>query len=139
MNHKSYDTLEEAFQPFATNPEYQAAYRRQKPYYDLVRKIIELRTALGITQKALAKKAGTFQSRISKIETAEHDIRLSTLIQIAEALDSDVSIELEPRYPENVMVGAFFSRNENFKGVSYTASDTQEPYVSLREHDGALK
>jgi predicted transcriptional regulator len=78
------------------NPEYRRAERRLKPYYDLALQIIKLRAMLGFTQKDLAEKAGTYQSRISKIESSEFDIRLSTLTSIAEALDRQVSINLIP-------------------------------------------
>ena len=96
MSDRYYYTLEEVFAPFENDPEYQAEYRKQKPYYDLVLQIIKLRTSLHLTQKDLAEKAHTFQSRISKIETAAHDIRLSTLIEIAEALETEVEINLKP-------------------------------------------
>ena len=76
--------------------EFRKADRQLKPYYELVKAIVQRRNELGLTQKDLAEKANTHQSRISKIESAEHDIRLSTLIQIAEALDTEVSIRLLP-------------------------------------------
>lgn len=76
--------------------EFVKADRKLKPYYDLVLAIINRRDELGLTQKDLAEKADTYQSRISKIESAEHDIRLSTLIEIAEALGTEVCIQLIP-------------------------------------------
>ncbi|MFH1928294.1 MAG: hypothetical protein ABIK79_09025, partial [Chloroflexota bacterium] len=44
----------------------------------------------------LAKLAKTFQSRVSKIESGEHDFRLSSIVRIAEALETEVSIRLIP-------------------------------------------
>jgi transcriptional regulator with XRE-family HTH domain len=90
---KSFDELD---QELRANYEYRKAERKLKPYYDLALEIVRLRAYLGLTQKDLAEKAGTYQSRISKIESSEFDIRLSTLINIAEALDSQVSIRLVP-------------------------------------------
>jgi len=74
--------------------EYRKAERLVGPYYELAVEIINLRNKLGLTQTELAERVGTFQSRISKIESGEHDVRLSTLIGIAEALDSQVSIKM---------------------------------------------
>jgi transcriptional regulator with XRE-family HTH domain len=71
--------------------EYRKANREIKPYYDLALEIIRRRVELGFTQKDLAERANTFQSRISKIESGEHDIRFSTLIDIAEALACEVA------------------------------------------------
>lgn len=90
---------EEAQQKNWQNPEYRQAYRRLKPRYDILREIISLRHQKGITQKELAKAAKTHQSRVSRIESAELDVRLSTLINLAEALETEVQIQLIPRIP----------------------------------------
>lgn len=77
--------------------EYRRAYRRLKPRYDIAKQVIRLRRKLGWTQKNLAKSAGTHQSRISKIESAEFDVRLSTLVQLADALGAELAISFVPR------------------------------------------
>jgi transcriptional regulator with XRE-family HTH domain len=82
------------------DPEYRHAYRLLKPRYDILREIVRLRHRLGITQEELAEKASTHQSRVSKIESAEYDVRLSTLIQLADALNADVQIQLITRIPQ---------------------------------------
>jgi transcriptional regulator with XRE-family HTH domain len=89
----SFEELETELQ---NNAEYRKAERKIKPYYDLALEIIRRRASLGLTQQDLAERANTYQSRISKIESSEFDIRLSTLISIAEALDTQVSIKLVP-------------------------------------------
>lgn len=102
MTEIRYLSHEEAIQREWRDPEYRRAYRLSKPRYDILRDIIRLRKRLGITQNDLAKKANTHQSRISKIESAELDVRLSTLSKIADALDSDLRIELVPRLSEEM-------------------------------------
>lgn len=79
------------------DPSYRAEYRRQKPRYDLVRELLKLRHLYNLTQKQLAEMASTHQSRISRIESGEDDFRISTLVTIANALNSDVEIRLIPR------------------------------------------
>lgn len=94
------NTLEDLERRLRRNPEYRKQERLLKPYFDLVLQIIKRRSQLGFSQKELAEKAETYQSRISKIESAEHDIRLSTLVRIAEALETEVVIRLEPYYDD---------------------------------------
>lgn len=94
MTNRTPQTHEDLLIELHKDAEFEREYRRQEPYYDLANEIIACRRQLGWTQKDLAGRAGTHQSRISKIESAEYDIRLSTLIEIAEALDARVEIRL---------------------------------------------
>ena len=50
------------------------------------------REGKGLSQRALAKLAGVPQSHISKIETGGVDLRLSSLVEIARALDLEVTL-----------------------------------------------
>ncbi len=131
--------FDDVFADLEKDEEFKKADRQLKPYYELVEAIIKRRNELGLTQKDLAKKASTHQSRISKIESAEHDIRLSTLIQIAEALDTEVSIRLVP-FEKNVSVTSdehvfhLFKHVEKFSGVapqSFADSQAVE-YIVLK-------
>ncbi len=51
-----------------------------------------LRLSKGLSQTALATKAGTSQSRLSRIESGLDDPQLSTVAKIAQALDMDVAV-----------------------------------------------
>lgn len=53
------------------------------------------RTAKGLSQRALSERTGVPQSHISKIESGGTDIRLSSLTELARALDLD--LRLVPR------------------------------------------
>lgn len=77
--------------------DFRREYRLSKPKYDIARQVINLRHEYDWTQTELAKKAKTHQSRISKIEAGEFDVRLSTLARIAEALDAEVEIKISPQ------------------------------------------
>jgi len=89
-------SLDELFSEDHKDSKYKELQRSKKPFSDLVVDVVNRRNELKMTQKDLAKKAGTYQSRISKIESGEHDFRLSTIINIATALDADVEIRLKP-------------------------------------------
>jgi len=96
---KRISTLSDLATRLDKDPEHRREYARQKPYHDLLREIIRARKSLNLTQAELAERAGTHQSRISRIESAEYDVRLSTIIQIAEALNSRVEIRLVENAP----------------------------------------
>ncbi len=78
------------------DPEFRREYRRQKPYYDLLLEVVRRRKELNLTQKDIAERVGTQQSAISRIESGEHNARLSTLVEIADALEARLEIRLVP-------------------------------------------
>ena len=121
---KDTKSFEELNSELRTNSEYRKAERAIKPYYDLALEIIRLRAALGLTQKDLAQKAGTYQSRISKIESSEFDIRLSTLISIAEAMDTQVSIKLVPT------LEAYYAKRERLSELHMAQVVTESAAVN---------
>jgi ribosome-binding protein aMBF1 (putative translation factor) len=105
------------------NPDFRKVKRKIRPYYDLVVEIINRRNDLKLSQKELAEKAGTHQSRISKIESAELDVRLSTLIDIAEALETELIINLLPieESTKYIQVGQTNLETQNIPNIVVTA------------------
>jgi transcriptional regulator with XRE-family HTH domain len=89
-------THEDLVAELERDPEFQKADRQIKPYYDLLMEVFNRRKELGLTQQQLAERADTHQSSISRIESAEHDLRLSTIIQVAEALETRLELKLVP-------------------------------------------
>ena len=64
---------------------------------DIARKICELRTQAKLSQAELARKVGTTQSVISRLEDADYDGHsLQMLRRIASALEKRVEIRLLP-------------------------------------------
>lgn len=59
---------------------------------DFGRRLQEARARKGLTQRALSERAGVPQAHISKIEQGRVDIRLSSLVELARALDLDVQL-----------------------------------------------
>ena len=90
-NRRGPTSFEEVERDLRKNSQFRKAERRVSPYFDLALQVIKRRLQLGLTQKELAEKTNTFQSRISKIESGEHDIRFSTLIDIAESLECEIT------------------------------------------------
>ncbi len=73
-------------------------YEKLIPEYKLAKSIIEQRLKKKMTHEEVAKKAGMPQSTISRIEGLTYGLpRLSTLKRIANALDAQIVIKLEPK------------------------------------------
>lgn len=62
---------------------------------DILQALKKAREAMGLSQRALSARTGVPQSHISKIESGGADIRVSSLIEIARALD--LELKLVPR------------------------------------------
>jgi transcriptional regulator with XRE-family HTH domain len=55
------------------------------------------RTELGLSQRELADLTGTTQSAIARLESGGRPPKIDTLLRIANALDCELSVQLEPR------------------------------------------
>jgi len=71
-----------------------------KQYYDQVGKqleiayqIVQLRKAGRVSQKQLAKKLGTTQSNIARLEAGQQNFTTQTLEKIAHVFEKDLKIE----------------------------------------------
>ena len=60
-------------------------------------RVAEQRMAKGLSQRELAELVGTTQSAIARLERGGRPPRIDTLLRIAEALDCELVVELEPR------------------------------------------
>jgi transcriptional regulator with XRE-family HTH domain len=130
MVKKGANTFEDLIIELEKDPEFRREDRRQKPYYDLILEIIKRRRELNLTQEELATRVGTRQSSISRIESGEHNMRLSTLIEIAEALQARVRIRLIPLFyvddeEYRNLVNASASNKPEERTASLTTSSEQ--------------
>ena len=60
-------------------------------------KVAERRQELGLSQRELAELTATTQSAIARLEAGGRPPRIDTLLRIADALDCDLVVELNPR------------------------------------------
>ena len=92
------DALEILYQRFyAGRPKRIAALNEAFANDEVARKIYELRTRAGLTQKQLAKLIGTTASVISRLEDADYEGHsLAMLNRIAAAMNKRLKIEFVP-------------------------------------------
>ena len=79
------------------DPKLVEEYEEEVINADIARKVYDLRTKAGLSQRQLAKKIGTTASVICRLEDADYEGHsLSMLKRIAEALDKRVEIRFVP-------------------------------------------
>jgi ribosome-binding protein aMBF1 (putative translation factor) len=79
------------------DPKLVQEYEEEVVNAEIARKIYDLRTKAGLSQRELAKRIGTTASVICRLEDADYDGHsLSLLKRIAEALDKRVEIRFVP-------------------------------------------
>ncbi|MBI4426514.1 MAG: helix-turn-helix transcriptional regulator [Candidatus Kerfeldbacteria bacterium] len=68
------------------------AYHELGPEFTLVEKLMEKRIQKGLTQEALARRIGTKQSAISRLERGEYNPTLAFLRKVAAGLNAKLKI-----------------------------------------------
>ena len=76
------------------NPKIQRAYQEIEPEFQIVTLLIKRRLEQQLTQKELAKRSGTKQSAISRLESGVYNPSLAFLYKIAYALDAQLKISV---------------------------------------------
>lgn len=97
MKGKTTDAVEILRRRAMKDPKLQALYEEEKINYQAALAIRHAREAAGLTQAQLAKKIGTTQSVVSRLEDTDYEGHtLKMLERIAEALKQRVVIHLAP-------------------------------------------
>ena len=91
------------------------------------RNLRDARRTRGLTQRALGDRVGLPQSHVSKIEQGIVDLQLSSLAEMARALD--LEIRLVPRPLLSAVDGVIQS-------LGKSGSPAQQPALMLDDEDG---
>jgi ribosome-binding protein aMBF1 (putative translation factor) len=75
------------------NPEVKAEYDRLQPEYAMIQAVIDARVNRGVTQKELARKIGTKQSVISRLESGRANPSVAFLKKLAHGLNTHLEIK----------------------------------------------
>ncbi len=89
-------TLAQKKRQWLKERDYRAEYESQEPTFQVARALIAARARAGLSQEALAKKMGTTQSAIARIESGRNLPSMKTIKRYAEATGSRLSLELLP-------------------------------------------
>lgn len=77
-------------------PAYRTEHKRLGPKFDLARALIEVRTRAGLTQTELAKRMGTNQSAVARLESGRVYPSMRTLEKVARATGTRLRIRFDP-------------------------------------------
>lgn len=92
INNKNFIPFSEIEKKWFADPKFKKVYDELQPKYDLIRKILDKRLEKNMTQAQLAKKVGTGQSAIARLETPGSNPSFKFLLRVAKALDSKLEI-----------------------------------------------
>jgi transcriptional regulator with XRE-family HTH domain len=76
--------------------EYDRAFAEAKLAADVGERIHDAREAAGLSQRELARRMGTSQAAIDRLESGGVGATLTTLQRVATALGLEVNVELRP-------------------------------------------
>lgn len=79
------------------NPEYRAAYESLEEEFALVSSLIQARTRASLSQAEVARRMGTTESAVSRLESGRTKPSTRTLERYASATGHRLHISLEPR------------------------------------------
>lgn len=74
------------------NPRFKREYDKLQPEFAVISAIIQARVKKGITQEYLARKIGTKQSAIARLESGRANPSIGFLKKLAEALNTNLQI-----------------------------------------------
>lgn len=77
------------------NKKVASEYKRLEPRYQLISQLIEARMKKGLTQEELAKKIGTKQSAIARVESGNANPSINFLQEMAKAIGSRLTIQVK--------------------------------------------
>lgn len=74
------------------DPQFKSEYDKLQPEFAVIEAVLQVRKEKGLTQKDLAKKMGTKQSVISRLESGRANPTISFLKKIAQAMQTHLEI-----------------------------------------------
>ncbi|MDP3725410.1 MAG: helix-turn-helix transcriptional regulator [Nanoarchaeota archaeon] len=92
-HHKKNINFQKYLEQQLKNPEFRKHYEEFGKHLEIAYEIQRLRKEQGVSQAVLARKIGTQQSNIARMEAGEQNFTTETLRKIAKALDRDLKIE----------------------------------------------
>ena len=92
--------ITEMHKKWMKEPKYRKAYEALEGEFAVAKAVIAARNRAGLTQMELARKMGTTQPVVARMEGGRIQPSLRTLQRLAQATGSRLSIRFEPCHPE---------------------------------------
>ena len=92
---KNFTPFSELKKELLSDPEVKRHYDDLEPEYQLIRSVIDKRLKNKMSQQDLARKIGTGQSAISRLESGESNPSMKFLQKVASALGARLWISLQ--------------------------------------------
>jgi len=89
--------ISELHKKWIKEPKYKNAYQALEEEFVLASAVIDARSRAGLTQQELARKMGTTQPVVARLESGRTRPSMRTLQRLAEATGSRLLISFEPR------------------------------------------
>ena len=95
MKQKKLYTHDELHQKWIKDPEYKREYEKLEPEFQIARQVIGARIRQKMSQEELARKAGTGQAVISRLEGMDGKSSISLLERVAHALNIKIQVTIQ--------------------------------------------
>lgn len=91
-------TVKEHIKEKMKRPEFKKAWKELDSEFELIESMLKARERAGLTQTELAKRIGTKQPALSRLESGGFEkATVETLKKIADALDARLVVKLQPK------------------------------------------
>ena len=90
-------TLKKFTEEQMQNKDFAEEYKSLQPEREIIRAIVDARTACNMTQKELAEKSGINQADISKLENGMRNPSIKLLQRLAEGMGMVLQIRFVPK------------------------------------------
>jgi len=127
MKLRDMQTFDEVLSEDLKDPEFRARWERTALARAVANRVISYRTQRGLSQGELAEQLGMKQPQIARLESAEHNPTIDTLIKLVNALDIEFVIDIHPAKKAAKLVN---KRAKTTAAVSTTTVEETELLVA---------
>lgn len=95
LDTSKFQTTDDLKKEWMKDPKFVAVWKKTEPEYQIARQMIGARIKKKMSQEELAKKIGTGQAVISRLEGMNASPSLSLLKRVASALETKINITVQ--------------------------------------------
>lgn len=127
MKLRDMKTFDEVLTEDLKDPEFRARWERTALARALANRVIDYRADHGLSQGELAEQLGMKQPQVARLESAEHNPTIDTLIKLVNVLDIEFVIDIHPAKKASKLVN---KRAQTTAAVSTTTVEETELLVA---------